>query len=230
MKYPMVTHSDCRMLADRWCQDLPAPLAQHIHWQGTGNDIDLTSIERAASSIRDLLEGYETVHSSDRDRLEGRAAPILYDALMTVEVAILDDPGFWRYLGLQHFWRLIAWREHKAFERGNHLKYVDGAQSTECVLTRMYLRVQALGGSEYQEMAWALPRATDFWRSHIFRVRTGTAPAVTRAFVRKYRDDRLNTEDLRDFAKRLTRIWTNIVLTVYDDDEAERLIDELWPR
>ncbi len=231
MRYPIITQSKCQSLAAQMHQGLTPAVEPHVKPQGLGRDFDMVRMAGVATYIhRNVLERYQVLYHRDRDRLEGRAAPILFEALECVDPAVLDDPGFWRYLSLAQFWPLIEWREEGAFEKGNYLKYVDGKRSTECVLTRMYLRVQALDGTEYGHLAWVLPHATDFWRSHIIRVRTGTAPPVTRALVRRYRDDRIPTPDLRELAKRLNRIWTNVVLSVYDDEDAKSLVRELWPK
>ena len=136
-------------------------------------------------------------------------------------------PVFWRYLSLDLFWVFIQWRETKAFARGNYLKYVDGRSSTECVLSRMYLRAAAVGGLEFAKYASALPRAADFWRSHVLRVRTGTAPSLVRAFVDTQRQQRLPTDLLRRFAKDLNRTWSNVVLTICHDDETQALVEEI---
>ena len=229
MRYPTITMSDCRSLAGQMSNGFSPNIQLSVTWLGVGNCLELDRIEEAARKIDQVWKEHRDLYGSDKDRLEGRVAPTLYSALQEVCVEVLDDPGFWRYLSLAHFWDFIAWREDKAFARGNYLKYVDGKKSTECVLTRMYLRVQALGGSDYGYMAVEVKKATDLWRSHIIRVRTGTAPPLTRAFVKQQRDNWLNTPDLREFAKRLNRTWTNVLLNIYDDEEAERLIAELWP-
>lgn len=229
MRYLIVTRSDCRRLAERLIQGDPVDIEQYIHQQGDGKELDYERIQQASIRINRKLYLHRPESVKDKDILEGKAAPILYEGLEGIEAAVLDDPGFWRYLSLRYFWRFISWREKQAFERGNYLKYIDGDKSTECVLTRMYLRVQALGGNEYGYLASVLPRSTDFWRSHVIRVRMGTAPPLTRAFVEKQRDDRLNTPELRRFAKSLTRTWTNLLLNIYDDEEAAKLIEELWP-
>ncbi len=226
MRYPIVTMSDCRSLAKQMNNGIYPDIQPSVNWLGVGICLELDRIEEVAREVDQVWKQY---HERDKDRLEGRVAPILYSALQEVCVEILDDPGFWRYLSLAYFWDFIKWRENTAFEEGNYLKYVDGQKSTECVLTRMYLRVQALGGSEYGSMAAEVKMSTDLWRSHIIRVRTGTAPPLTRAFVKWQRDNRLKTPDLREFAKRLNRTWTNVLLNIYDDEEAERLIAELWP-
>ena len=230
MKYLILTRSDCRRIAERKMQGVHLDIQPYAHLQGEGEEVDYERIQQASLRINQNLDLPRPESGKDKDLLEGRAAPILYEGLEGIEVSVLYDPGFWRYLSLRYFWGFIAWREAQAFARGNYLKYIDGDKSTECVLTRMYLRVQALGGSEYGYLASALPRSTDFWRSHVIRVRTATSPELTRAFVKKQRDDRLDTQELRQFARRLNRTWTNLMLNIYDDEEAERLIEELWPR
>ena len=229
MRYLIVTRSDCRRLAERLIQGDPIDIEQYVHPQGDGEALDYERIQQASIRINRKLYLHRPESVGDKDILEGKAAPILYEGLEGIEAAVLDDPGFWRYLSLRYFWRFISWREKQAFERGNYLKYIDGDKSTECVLTRMYLRVQALGGNEYAYLASALPRSTDFWRSHVIRVKTGTAPPLTRAFVEKQRDNRLDTQELRRFARNLNRTWTNLLLNIYDDKEAAKLIEELWP-
>lgn len=229
MRYLIVTRSDCRRLAERLIQGDPIDIEQYVHPQGDGEALDYERIQQASIRINRKLYLHRPESVKDKDILEGKASPILYEGLEGIEAAVLDDPGFWRYLSLRYFWRFISWREKQAFERGNYLKYIDGDKSTECVLTRMYLRVQSLGGNEYSYLASALPRSTDFWRSHVIRVKTGTAPPLTRAFVKKQRDNRLDTQELRRFARNLNRTWTNLLLNIYDDKEAAKLIEELWP-
>ena len=90
----------------------------------------------------------------------------------------------------------------------------------------MYLRAAAVGGLPFAEYASVLPKATDFWRSHVVRVRTGTAPSLVRAFVDMQRQRRLPTDPLRQFAKALNRTWSNVVLSIYDD-EAQALVEEI---
>ena len=196
-----------------------------VEWVSDGEDVDLSCLRQAATMMTADLNDMATRET--REQREGEAAPLLHDALSVVQVDVLDDPGFWRYLSLDLFWDFISWREAKAFARGNYLKYVDGKSSRECVLTRMYLRAAAVGGLPHAEYASALPRATDFWRSHVLRVKTGTALPLARAFVDMQRQHRLPTDPLREFAKALNRTWSNVVLTLYDDDEARALIGEI---
>lgn len=181
----------------------------------------------------------------DPDQVEGAGAALLYEALEKVDPAALEDPGFWRFLsvGIKDFFEFIRWREEKAFGRGEAYwaKYVDGTKPMECVLTRMALRIEALGGRgdskrQYRELAGAIPKATDFWRSHVIRVGTNASPALVRAFARMQLDPttRLGTKPLRKFAKTVNRVRTNVVFRLYDDAEADaclrELRDEVLPR
>ena len=232
MRYKSLSESLCRELA----KDLLASRQPSIHGadQGTGDDVvDWGEIRAAAEWMKQQTE---TAGSKDRDRTEGRLAIRLHQALSHVDPSVLDDAGFWRYLALRHFWDVIQWREPKAFKgldsSEKAIKYVDAIKPTESVLTRMYLRAVAIGMNEAEpgdedQLAYALSTATDFWRSHVIRVRTGTAPPLVRAFVRRQERDRMSTEPLREFAKAINRTWTNVELNEYDETEAARLLEEL---
>ena len=223
MRYPTIRRDRCADLAQRmWKGEHPA-LEPVVEWVGEGDDVDLDCVRQAAQMMAVDLDDAAT--DATREQREAEAAPLLHDALYVVDVQVLDDPGFWRYLSLVLFWDFVRWRETRAFKRENYLKYVDGISSTECVLTRMYLRAAAVGGLPFAEYASALPRAADFWRSHVLRVRTGTVPSLVRAFVDMQRQRRLRTDALRQFAKALNRTWSNVVLSVYDDEEAQVLVE-----
>jgi hypothetical protein len=147
-------------------------------------------------------------------------------------VEILDDPSFWRYLALRHFWWFISWREAEPISNGNYHNLVDARFTAEQIPLRLYLRAKAIDDDSDVALAGELPKSTDFWRSHITRVRVGTAPTVARAFAEAKRDEKkltqpLNTSTLREVAKRVNRMWSNVRLDLYDKDEARRFISEM---
>lgn len=233
MRYKTLTLQDCRRFAlERIEGDTPDIGAAAVS-AGSGKELDWKRIRRVSVEICGLR-----AEVANRDQIEGRASILLYDGLSAVGFEALDDPGFWRYLsvGFDDFWDFIVWREHKAFsKRESFLKYVNGKQPTECVLSRMYLRILALGGrsdpqERFRELAPALPTATDFWRSHVIRVQTAASPAVVRAFARMHQERRLNTDDLREFAKDISKIRSTVVLSIYDDREADAFIRDLRAR
>jgi|FLYL01.1.fsa_nt_gi hypothetical protein len=225
MRYPTLTRTKCTELAQQLLEGLDPSVEAAVNWAGKGDDVDLRAIAAAADEI--TAEAREWT-DRDKDRFEGKVCTQLFQAVSSLPTEVLDDRGFWRYLGLKYFWEFIAWREEEPFARGNYGKYVDATAPTESVLTRMYLRAQAVGGPDHADLASAIPMGTDFWRSHVLRVRTGSAPPVTRAFAQKQATQRAATDTLRNVGRRLNRLWTNVALHTYDDAAASTLIDELW--
>ena len=256
MKCPMITRRATLRIAEQriaeasrcpgalWIEELDSDLADVVEWWGDGVDLDVAHLDEARREIEALLSSGDA-SGSDRDQIEGNAAVLLYRALdeACVETGSLDEPGFWCYVSLAHMWNFIVWREPRAFDaastaeeakapRERFHRYVDGSLSHECVPVRMYLRVKALGGVAHQHLAGAVRGGTDFWRSHILRVKAGEHPPLVRAMVRLQADERtrLLTDDLRRFAKELNRTLTNLVPSLLDDEAADELVGELWER
>ncbi len=236
MRYPIVTLTKCREFATGRAGG--AQPAIEPTWVGRGGEIDTSPLRVAQAEIRGVIGKWQHLPLSRRADAEGDAAAIVYDALTTAgvhaglreAVPVLDDPGFWRYLTLCHFWDFVAWRHwgHPGdFRSDKHMRYVDATNSQECVVSRMYLRMAAVGGMEHGDLASCLTGAGDFWRSHILRVRTASAPPLTRAMVQAQRDSHLRAAYLRELAKRVNRTWSNVVLDLYDDEDADELTIEL---
>lgn len=221
----MITQTKCAALGTQLAKGENPSIDPHVEWVGSGTEVDLEPIMEGAEEITQQSREWT---DKDRDRFEGKAAITLMSILADVPTETLDDRGFWRLLSLRYFWDFIAWREEGAFLKGHYLRYVNAATNTESVLPRMYLRARAVGGSEHAGLAAAVPKGTDFWRSHVLRVRTGSAPPVTRALAIKQSEARLTTTPLRQAARRLNRTWTNVVLHLYDDEEASRLMESVW--
>jgi hypothetical protein len=222
MKYPIVSLSYCEEFAGKKIKG-QSPTIEET-WKGRGEAIDLTPIEQFSSNVTKKIS--QLPDSVDRDQVEGEVAIKLYHLLEPLPTQVLDDPGFWRYLSIKYFWDFVAWREKEPFDKGNYLKYLGGSNSTEAVLPRMYLRAKSVG-SGHSYLAGELEKSADFWRSHVLRVRTGSAPALTRALVRTHIHDRLMTGTLREFARGLNRTWSNIQLHLYDEEEATQLVKEV---
>lgn len=224
MRYPTISLGRCDEIArGRIAGDDP-PIEPA--WVGEGADIDLKLIEQAAKQVQDLLEEHR--NHSDQDYVEALAAAKLYPALALLDVPTLDDPGFWRYLSLAYLWDFVKWRQPAPFKTGKHMQVLDARDARNTIVTRMYLRVASAGGLDHIGYAVRIREATDFWQSHVFNVRTASAPALVRAMVNQQADDRLATKPVRRFAKRVNGMWTNVLLNLYDDDEAAELVAELW--
>lgn len=228
MRYPVITRSKCEVLVRQLLrEDHPPNWELERQWVGSGPDLDLTLLRRLVSMMKEDFEKQAANGRSDSPEVfEGRYSGGVHFALRDLPMEVLDDPGFWRYLALTEFWWFVVVREAGALSRGNIMGYVDGGR--ESVPFRMFLRAQAIRDDDDYSLAAALPHSADFWRSHILRVRTGTVPALARAFVRLQVEKQMVAGDVRPFAKRLNRLWTNIVFHLWDEEECYQLLSDLY--
>lgn len=224
MRYPSLTLSKTKDITDGLREDSGEPDWETVvDWVGSGRDVDLDALVEVIERMRTEYE-HETELPTSRkaEVFEGRFAGAVHKALRDLPIEILDDPGFWRYLSLRHFWWFIAEREAGSIAHGNVMTYVDGER--ECVPFRMFLRAQAIRRGDDYELASALLGATDFWRSHILRVRTGMTPPLARSFARLQADTQMPTTTVRPIARKLNRLWSNIVFDLWTEDECGRLL------
>lgn len=196
--------------------------------RGDGETLDTEHLESIIGEFRSELTGHPP---RDVEIFEGRLAAATHPWFSSLPVEVLDDPGFWRYLALKHFWWFTMWREAKPIESGNYKNLVDATKPAEQIPFRFFLRTRAVDRDGDVALAGELEKSTDFWRSHITRVRLASAPNIARAFAEAKRDDRdpvrLTTDPLRRVARRLNRTWSNINLDLYDETEARALVHDV---
>ncbi len=230
MRYPTISPGRTSELALEFVESGhrdPSAEVLELEVRESGEMPDLVEL---SVRIEEEREQFLTTGSEDRDQVEGRIAGIVHGALSGMPTSVLDDPGFWSYLSLAHCWSFIVWRQQAAFQSGDpakFMRYVDGTSATECVMFRTYLRGQIALKADSYELASAMGRATDFWRSHIIRVGTGAAPAVAQAFIADQARDRMKIDDVRAFARRLNRAASNVVFPYLGETDAQRLIRDL---
>lgn len=224
MQYPTLPRKTTQDLAAALLRGENLMADEHIKRSGTGRDVDLDPLVEVATGLESAIKTHK---GADRDAVEGASAVALYLATEQLDTRVVDDPDFWAYLSLGPFWAFVYWREAKTFDGGDsdsYLKYVDGRNVAECVLTRTYLRGKLAVSAGTPSLASDVPSATDLWRSHVIRVRTSYSPALTSAVVRTQRDDRLSTNDLRALARNLNRSRTNLVTEMFDIERANALV------
>jgi len=228
MRYPILTRSRTEALARQLVGAEHTPNWElERTWVGSGQEVDLRPLAGVMSTMREVFEQRDPKAAHDSpEAFEGRFAGEVHRTLRDLPIEALDDPGFWRYLSLGDFWWFVAVREAPAIGRGNVMTYVDGGK--ECVPFRMFLRAQAVRHEDDYSLAGALPKAADFWRSHVIRVKTGTAPPLARSFARLQQEKAMVSDDVRPFARRINRLWSNIVFQTWDDDDCDRLLADLY--
>lgn len=231
MRYPSLTLGQVDALAAERAKGLEPACDNVAVWRGEGETIALEPLDVVLAEFRRQLEkrGTNPSLTSDKEPFEGELAVAVFAVLDDIPVEVLDDPGFWRYLAMSRFWWFIAWREHESLAAGGVSTYVDGRRNTESIPLRLYLRAKSVADSNNPHIAAELKKCADFWRSHVTRVRTGSAPHLAAAFAAMQKDTslRLPTKELRIFARRLNRLWSNVQLSVYGEVEAAAVIKEL---
>lgn len=198
--------------------------------RGDGVELDESELLVTISVFKTRLESGD---NTDVEVFEGQLAAQLHPWFESIPIEVLDDPGFWRYLAVKHFWWYTAKREATPISKGNINNLVDATKPAEQIPLRLYLRTKAIDSDGDVALAGEISESTDFWRSHITRVRVGSAPVVARKFAEKKRDDdqrQLTTNPLRRVARRLNRTWANTNLDLYDEEDANRILDEIIER
>ena len=230
MRYPTLNLSCTAEFVKTLINGETPSIDAEAYWRGEGESIDFALLDTTLDVLHEELraKGEDPGLTSDKEPFEGRVAVAVFDFLNALPIEVLDDPGFWRYLAVSRFWWFIRWREAGPVGKGNADTYTDGRRNTEHIPLRMYLRVKAVAESGNKDAAAELEKCTDFWRSHVIRVKTGTAAPLASEFVKLQASPlRLSTTPLRDYAKRLNRLWTNVHLGLYDDEQAKNVISEL---
>lgn len=233
MRYPTLTIGHLETMIAERAKGSETNGEQYVVWRGVGESVSFEALDLIVGALRAELDhrGSDPALTSDKEPFEGQLALAIFGELDSLPVEVLDDPGFWRFLAITRFWWFVEWRESEPLARGNVLTYVDGRRNSETIPLRLYLRAKAVATSGDPQLAKELTKCTDFWRSHILRVRTGSAPPLAAAFaeMQKNSDTRLSTKPLRSFARRVNRLWTNVQLSVYDSKQAAQVIEELRP-
>ena len=232
MRYPTLTPDEVERLVTELTGGDPASVDTNraVKWLGDGPDFDTEAFKVRIRELREKFDSLVAEHGdSDKDIIEGKLAAELHSALCETPIEVLDDPGFWRYIGIAHLWWLTYWRESKTFDGGDYSRirvYVDGKRNSECVPVRMFIRGRIAFEAGDPALSWAVSSATDLWRSHIVRVRTSYAPDLAGALLERQAspNSKMPTAELRSAARRLNRLASNTVLVGYDRDACRAVI------
>ena len=244
MRYPTLTANDVRQFSsdvtlDQSRADRTSAMAfcearsNHPRSPGSDSDaqLDLTKLDELAKAISMHLSNpsVQDATPAQREAYESELCGKLHESLSHTPYEILDDSRFWNYLSVRYFSEFIVWREYEALAEGNIETYF--AASVESIPLRLYLRANVVVESTgVYDLAAQIPEATDFWRSHVLRVRTGRARILAGAVAAMHLSNRMPTKLLRRFAPFVNRMWSNVILSEYDESESAKLLKELRQR
>lgn len=245
MRYPTLSETDI-LIFIKLAKDNPAIVTStesagfadsRARFAVTPGDLDgrlvnLDAIDKLSQEISKFLAKPTSESASDaaKEHYEGEISGLVHAALEPLPYELLDDKGFWQYLAIRYFCELILWRQATVKEEGPLENYLI-ARRQDSMPLRMYLRARAIHeATGSYALTTALPKSSDFWKSHILRVRTGRARGLVESFVVMQRDHRLPTGQVRRLAKLFNRMWSNVVLFEYDRASADVLVNELRDR
>jgi len=230
MRYRSLTVGQSHEIAEALASGMQYGIDSVAVERGDGTELDESELLNVVGEFKERLEAGD---DSDVEIFEGELAARLHPWFVTVPLEILDDPGFWRYLAVKHFWWYTSQREATPISKGNINNLVDSTKPAEQIPLRLYLRTSAVDSDGDVALAGEIKESTDFWRSHITRVRLGSAPVIARKFAERKRDDserQLTTNPLRRVARRLNRTWANTNLDLYNEEDATKILDEIIER
>lgn len=227
MAYPIIRRADARtyLVSEQKGESIPLP---EVGTRPEGNEVDWESIAEDLNA--DLLALAEK-HKNERGRLrefefEAAAPEIVHSSLPSHPA--LADGEFWTWLALVHFRDLIKMR----YPGSVNVKNFGVGSAQENFLYRQWMRAD-LVFDEASDEPYRLSRRgkVDFWRSHVFRQRYTNVQQITKALIRfqfpneSESEPRLNTTQIREFAKHLKRARSNLTFELMSESRAAMFVE-----
>jgi hypothetical protein len=197
------------------------------------------SAEYRESFVKDLSSHLEAIRSRYPAEIpmrspiggefEAEACSVVHSTMRTLPGEALDDPDFWKYLTVTHFRGLVEWRHGGAGRVANLANYGVSAERRNLLLRMFYRAEVAFEPTASDPYYLCRQGDEDLWKSHFGAVRVGNCPSIVKAFVTKVfpanGSPRLKTKQVRELAKNLTRLRSNIIFELYDFDASLKLIE-----
>ena len=198
--------------------------------RGDGVDCHQVLVE----ACRPLLASIKRSKGTSLDSIEGALSLDFYHALSRLDPVALNDLGFWRHLACNYLRDFVIWRDGSrkvtASEGGFGARQSTSAFQ-DCVPYRMFRRGQIAALAKIGSMTpdqIARIEGTDLWRSHVLRIKLGNSPTAAAAFLiiaDKMRKGEVSLTDLvREAAKLVQRLNTNLIMGVLDETDAFELL------
>lgn len=241
MSYPALSRADAlEFLAGRskTLRVLQKPSGPPFRWEERIAALvsDIRPVFNEAEALAGARSGAGASKSEEWQRFEAEAA-IAVHMVLPAEHEALADREFWLWLACDPFRDIIERRYRSADGRPVNRANFGLSGFAENFVYRLWIRADCVfnpvGGAEREPYDLARRGQSDFWRSHVFRQGYGARRAFTRALVRfAYPDPAkpsapaLRVEEVRELAKRLRKLASNLVIDVLDEKESEALIQE----
>ena len=196
-------------------------------------------IDEALASVMEVWRNEDLTHYESqikRDGLEGVLAVVLHQGMKGLPASVLTDRDFWRYCAA-YMYEFIAWRQPTTTVTALFPYFGlkgESLGSADCVPQRMFGRAHIVhaASAQWDPDPYELAKfgAADVWISHILRVRNSYAPLVVRELLDGVRAGRFKTEAIREVAKDLKRVRSNVLFEVLEAEDVRTLVDSAEAR
>jgi hypothetical protein len=232
MRYPAMTAADAAVFLTAKRNGAPIDSDALVKFKGSGGEFDSSFVEELRSDFADLQSQCPNAGRKahpDGNRFEGAAARAVH-RLLPSDTGILSDPEFWIWLAVVCYPDVVEWRYGNPQGGTKPANYGIGSR-IENFLYRLWLRAELVLDEQHEDR-YHLAEAgqIDFYRSHLVRKSYANARPFARAFLRfQYPNDdaapRLKLLQIRDLAKRIGRLRTNLFLEILPEEECRAVIE-----
>jgi hypothetical protein len=197
-------------------------------------DAPLQLLNRKLKRLVDELDEEGPKHMGKRRQLmDQQAAPLVFQALNDLPIAILNDFDFWRFAAVHSLYDVVDWR----YPKDNGARW--GANPTQSIRTITYawfVRGQLCETFSADQLE-IVNRVgdIDIWTSHVIAVLHGSSPTVMLEYFRKCVEwqtpnggwNKWGRLAFRDLAKQLQALRSNYVFDVMDHESAALIVQRL---
>jgi hypothetical protein len=232
MRYPVLTTADANTFLNAKRSGAPIEAEQLVKLRGDGPEMDQSFVDILRVKLEALQSKFPgNLNHAAANSFESMACREVHSMLPDTP-EVLADGDFWTWLAVLHFAELVNWRYGRP-EEGAALANYGVGNRAENFLYRLWLRAEIVLDEASPDRYHLSRRGQgDFYRSHLFRPGYSNARSFARAFMRfqyPYENPttpRLKINEVRDLAKRLSRLRPNLVLDLLSEEECLSLIQE----
>jgi hypothetical protein len=230
-KYPAVNATNAKKIIDHQRLGDEFAIQDYIDFRDCTAAYSEEPIKELSKTLTQLKKKFPKeieLRSPIGGEFEAEACSLVHEQFRSLPSEALDDPDFWKYLCVAYFSELVEWRHGGNGRLANLANYGISAERRNLLL-RMYYRADIVYEEGVKDpYALAKQGDEDLWKSHFGAVKVGNCPAVVKAFLKcvfpANKKPLLKTNQVRELAKNLTRLRSNVILELYDEQKAQQLI------
>lgn len=229
MRYPYLDQKSAGEIIEKRIKGEEPIVEDFLKWRGEGPEFNRGAMKSLRVKLDDLIKKYSGTGQKGK-KFEAEACTIIHQSIEG-DISIFGDLDFWVYLAVIEFPDLISWRYSVGEDQNISLANYGIGNRVENLIYRLWIRADIAYDTDLKDH-YGLARKGDIdvWRSHILRQRYGNCRNIACALIKyQYPEDakgsRLSVKVLRELAKRLKRLYTNLEFSFLNEDQAMELIE-----